>query len=86
MLNGYVGIVSRSGLCQIEIERQDTLRHVRLVTATSNKQPRIGFWAILSPDLARYISLLIDQGEGKEALRVLNQVVCDGGHLLPLHQ
>ena len=27
MLNGYVGIVSRSGLCQIQIERQADERH-----------------------------------------------------------
>ena len=85
MLNGYVGIVSRSGLCQIQIERQDTLRQVRQATVAGNRPPRVGFWAILSSDLAHQISSLIEEGEGREALRVLNQVVREGGHLLPLN-
>ena len=86
MLNGYVGIVSRRGLCQIQIERQDTLRHARQAGADGNKQPRVGFWAILSSDLAHQISTLVEQGEGREALRVLNQVVREGGHLFPLNR
>lgn len=86
MLNGYVGIVSRKGVCQMQVERQDTLRFVHQAGATGNKQPRIGFWAVLSTESARCISSLIEQGEEKEALHVLNQVVREGGHLLPLYR
>lgn len=86
MLNGYVGIVSQRGLCQIQIERHDTLRRARESLVTRGKFPRIGFWAVLPTALAREISALIEEGEEKEALRVLNMVAREGGHLLPLNQ
>jgi hypothetical protein len=86
MLNGYVGIVSRRGLCQIQLERQDTLRRARESVVPGHKQPRVAFWAVIPVHLACHISALVEQGEGKEALRVLNQVARDAGHLLPLNQ
>jgi hypothetical protein len=86
MLNGYVGIVSRRGLCQIQIERQDTLRRARESAVPGNKQPRVAFWAIIPVHLACQVFALVEQGEGKEALRVLNQVARDAGHLLPFNQ
>ena len=81
MLNGYVGIVSRRGLCQLRVERNDTLRLVCQASMNASKTPRVGFWAILADENARNITRLLDQGESKEALRLLNQTVKDGGHL-----
>ena len=86
MLNGYVGIVSRRGLCQIQIERQDTLLRARESVVTGSKQARVAFWAIIPVHLAHHISALVEQGEAKEALCVLNQVARDAGHLLPLNR
>ena len=86
MLNGYVGIVSRKGLCQFQIERQDTLRLAHQAAITSSKQARVGFWAILPIPSALAIFALIEQGESKEALRLLNQTAREGGHLIPLNQ
>lgn len=82
MLNGYVGIVSRRGLCQIEIERHDTLRRAH-AAVSGTIHPRVGFWAILPERSAHAIFALVEQGETKEALRVLNQAAREGGHLLP---
>lgn len=85
MLNGYVGIVSRRGLCQLQVEREDTLRRARQAQLLGTKAIRVGFWAVLADDNARYIASLLDQGERKEALRVLNQAAREAGHLLPLN-
>jgi hypothetical protein len=81
MLQGYVGIVSRRGLCQLRVEKHDTIRLACQAGVTASKTPRVGFWAVLADDIAGTIVHLVDQGENKEALRLLNQTVKDGGHL-----
>lgn len=86
MVNGYVGIVSRRGLCQLQVERYDTIRRASQAPMMGDKPPRVGFWATLADDSARHIAGLLDQDEGKEALRLLNQVAIESGHLLPLNQ
>jgi hypothetical protein len=86
MLNGYVGIISRTGLCRFQVERHDTLRQTRQAAVLGNKQLRVAFWAVLPDETARQIADLLDQGEGKEALRVLNHSAREAGHLLPLNQ
>ena len=86
MLNGYVGIVSQQGLCQIQVEGREAMLHVHRAATLSQDSPRVGFWAILPTETACYIAGLVDRGEGKEALRVLNQTAREGGHLLPFNQ
>ena len=84
MLNGYVGTVSNRGLCQFQVERHDTIRRVRQAALAHAKAPRFGFWAVLADETARDITELLDQDEGKEALRLLNQAAIEGGHLFPI--
>ena len=43
-------------------------------------------WHFIAHNNAAAELLGIDQGEGKEALRVLNQTAREGGHLLPFNQ
>ena len=86
MLNGYIGIVSRRGLCQIQVERQEVLQQIYRSATLGKHSPRIGFWATLPEEAARHISTLVLHGECHEALRILNQSARESGHLLPLHQ
>lgn len=85
MLNGYIGTVTRKGLCEILVEEHQAMLRIQRA-ASGRPSTCIGFWATLPDDAARFISGLIDQGERKAALRLLNQAAREGGHLLPINQ
>lgn len=66
MINGGVGIASRTGLCRFQIERSDTLRRIHQVSAINRSGSRVGFWAVLAEEDARHIVRLVGQGKQRK--------------------
>ena len=84
MLNAYVGIVSVHGLKAIHVEHVETMRHVRCLTAATDKC--VGFWAVIPDSEVQVVRFLLGEGEQDSALHYLNQSARDIGRILPLHQ
>ncbi len=80
MLNAYVGVASKQGLSMFHPERDDTRSLVRNSVLPDTR--RIGFWAVLTDSEAQWIHALLMNGQGREAMMLLDRCAREIGRIL----
>ena len=83
MTQCYVGIITRRGLVGLFLENDHVVHF--LVRRLYRRRPYsgIGFWSVLPEEAAEVIQALLELGEHREALRMLQSSSLHFGSILP---
>ena len=82
MRNAYVGIATIQGLDTLFVEIAPARQLIGELPARA-RSPQIGFWAVMSENDADRITLLLESGECRTALHMLDRAACECGRLFP---